>query len=103
MIYYTMPKPISYKISVKDFKAKFTGTEMRAIDQAALTDDNIYRYEKLVNAVIEVDLRNEETINGLTYLVQLGILTHEKASDIVGFSLDIPEVVDTITSENESS
>ena len=103
MIYHTAPKPVSYKISVTDFKAKFTGSEMRAIDQAALTDDNIYRYEKLVNAVLEVDLRNKETINGLTYLVQLGILTHERASSIIGFSLNIPEVVNPIISENESS
>jgi len=83
MILHTTPPPVSYKISVKDFKAKFTGAEMRAIDQAALTDDALYRYEKLLNSVQEVDLTNIETREGIAHLVSLGILDEPKASYVL--------------------
>ena len=83
MILHTTPPPVSYKISVKDFKAKFTGAEMRAIDKAALTDDALYRYEKLLNSVQEVDLTNIETQEGVAYLVSIGILDEAKASYVL--------------------
>jgi len=81
-----IPQPIDRTITVKEFKSLFTGSEMRAIDTAALTDDEVYRYEKLVNVAQEIDLSNTDTISGVNYLVSIGILTQERANEILRVS-----------------
>ncbi len=78
-----IPQPIDTTITVKEFKSRFTGSEMRAIDNAALTDDEVYRYEKLVNVAQEIDLKHSDTISGVQYLVSIGILTQERAKEIL--------------------
>lgn len=76
-------QPLSTKVSVKDFKSRFTGSEMRAIDQAAIEDDDVYRYDKLVDSVANVDLRDPVTASGLAHLTSLGILTPEREKEIL--------------------
>ena len=79
-------QPLSTKVSVKDFKSRFTGSEMRAIDQASLIDDEVYRYNKLVDSVDNVDLKDTNTISGIFYLVSINILTEKRANEILRIS-----------------
>ena len=83
MILFTLPKEALTKISVKDFKSRFSGAEMRAIDQAALTDDDVYRYDKLIESVQIVNLLDPDTINGIKHLVSLGVLTEQRSYEIL--------------------
>ncbi len=101
MIFHTTPAPVSYKISVKNFKAKFTGAEMRAIDQAALVDDDVYRYKELVNSVKEVDLSDYETYTGVNYLVDLGIISSQKAEYILDVNSPPRPPVEEVTEEED--
>ena len=79
-------QPLSTKISVKDFKSRFSGSELRAIDLAALEDDEVYRYNKLVHSVDSVDLKDTNIISGICYLVSINILTEKRANEILRIS-----------------
>ena len=83
MVIIKAKQPLSTKISVKDFKSRFSGSEMRAINQKSEVDDEVYRYNMLVDSVSNVDLADLDTISGVQYLVSIGILTEERSKEIL--------------------
>jgi hypothetical protein len=66
-----------------EFLLRFTAEERAAARQAALTDPIIADFQQLSMVVPSIDTGNQDTINGMMYLVSTGIITQERYNQIM--------------------
>lgn len=81
----TSPYAEPFFVSKWTFRQLFTIAEMAAIYTAAETDVNIRVYLDDIKMVEEVDLAYEPTVNGINYLVFKGLLTEQRATEIISY------------------
>jgi hypothetical protein len=67
-----------------DFLLRFTPEERAAARAAALTDPIIADFQQLSQVVPTVDNTNQDTINGMQYLVSAGVITQARYDEIMG-------------------
>jgi len=72
------------KISVRDFLRRFTLSERIAIREARQTDMIIEDFMSLMEAEGTVRSSHPDTVAGMGYLVQQGLITQERAEEILG-------------------
>jgi hypothetical protein len=72
------------RISSGEFVLRFTGSEFAAINAAAAADPLIAGFLAATRATPTVRLATQQTVDGLAYLVAIGLLT-QKRSDEIGF------------------
>ena len=76
---------ISPKIyPIHDFLLRFTPEERAAARAAAVTDPIVADFQQLSQVVPTIDNTNPETINGMQYLVSVGVLTQARYNEIMG-------------------
>ena len=67
-----------------EFILRLTATERASIRTAAITDVNIADFLQLSQAAQEIDTSNPMTIQGMNYLVNVGLLTEQRKNEILG-------------------
>lgn len=75
------PPPKAPVLSVTDFKKRFTFAEKTALFGSADTGVKVFLDE--LNTAGEVHLDDPDTVNGLAYIVQLGLLTAQRRDQIL--------------------
>jgi hypothetical protein len=73
------------QISVGAFVLRFTGSEFAAIAAAAGSDANVAAILGTLRARDSVRLGSVDAINGIAYLVAAGLLTAERAEDVLRY------------------
>lgn len=71
-------------VTVREFKSRFTAAEYRAISVAAQTNDDLFQFWDIVNSVAVVELDHPQTVQGMTLLVGLGLITQGRSDSITG-------------------
>lgn len=66
------------------FLLRFTAQERAAFRAAALTDEQVADFQELAIAAHEVASDNPVTIQGMDYLVSVGLLTQARRDEILG-------------------
>lgn len=77
------------QISVGEFVLRFTGAEFAAITGSA--DPNVEAILATLRAHESVRLGSADAVNGIAYLVGVGLLTQERGAEVLHY--DIPQVV----------
>jgi hypothetical protein len=79
-------------VSSGDFVLRFTATEFAAINAAAATDPHIAGFIARVRESEWVVLSSAEVVGGMQYLVEVELLTQERAAEIISWGpVDEPE------------
>lgn len=76
-------------VSASEFRALFTNPELQAVTAASLTDATIRLFMDDALALRSLNLASQRVTNGLTYLVNKGLLTVQRATQI-GNRVDPP-------------
>ena len=71
------------KFTKLEFQLKFTFAELVAIETAAETNPGVRVLQRQQDNAEFIDLADEHTINGITYLVSIGLLTQERGTEII--------------------
>ena len=79
-----VPQPIDTTITLKEFKLRFTGAELRAFATEALTNDTLFRFQEILNAGDEVDLTHTDTLAGMAELVSTYAISQARSDYILG-------------------
>lgn len=74
------PEPTPRAISKYAFRMRFTFAEKEGIDTS--TDSGVIVFRNDFNAAEEIDLDSQELIDGLAYLVSVGLLTSGRPAEI---------------------
>jgi len=74
------PPPVITKLA---FRFRLTDAEYVSILSAAKTDVAVEAWVSTFNMVTKVDLENERTVSGLATIVSHGLLTPERAEEIL--------------------
>jgi hypothetical protein len=61
----------------------FTPQEVMAIQNAALTNESVAYYNYMINAVVTLQLTDTAVINGVNMLATEGVITPERAAQIL--------------------
>lgn len=77
------------QISVGEFMLRFTGAEFAAITAAAGSDANAAAILATLRARDSVRLGSADAVNGIAYLVAAGLLTAERAAEVLHY--DVPQ------------
>jgi hypothetical protein len=77
------------QISVGEFILRFTPAEFAAITAAAATDANVAAILATLRAQDSVRLGSTDAVNGIAYLVAAGLLTAERAAEVLHY--DVPQ------------
>jgi len=67
-----------------EFLQRFTSAERASFRAAAQTDDIVADFAQLAGAAQEIINTDPVTIAGMDYLVSSGLLTRERADEILG-------------------
>jgi len=68
-----------------EFLKRFTSEERKAIKAATLTNPDVDDLWTMFTVAQNIDLKNEDTINGVNALESLGILAKGRAAEILTF------------------
>jgi hypothetical protein len=74
------PSAIMSKLT---FMRRFTPEERIAIRQAAVQDVVLADAQELLNLALEIDLNDPDTVRTLQYMTFLGLVTAERATEIL--------------------
>lgn len=66
-----------------EFLFLFTPEEVIAVQNAALTDPSVAYYNYMINAVVTLLLSDQTVINGVNMLAAQGVITPERAAQIL--------------------
>jgi len=75
--------PLPPTITKLAFRFRFTDAEYTSILEAADTDYAVKAWVETFNMVSQVNLSDERTVAGLNVLVSEGLLTQERATEIL--------------------
>lgn len=78
------------RIQVSAFVRRFPGAAMDAINTAALSNPTVAAILAQLDAVTTVRLGHPTTVNGVGYLVSVGLLTQAQADVVLAY--DVPAV-----------
>lgn len=78
--------PPSITFTSYEFLLRFTAQERSAYRNAAKTDDIVADFHELATAAQEIQNDNPMTIQGMDYLVSIGILTEQRKNEILGIA-----------------
>lgn len=73
------------QISVGDFVLRFTGAEFASITSAAANDANVANILATLRARDSVRLGSPDAVNGIDYLVSVGLLTPERGAEVLHY------------------
>jgi len=76
------PAPVRY--TSYEFLLRFTSQERAAFRAAATTDPLVADFQQLATAAQQVISNDPNTIAGMNYLVMVGLLTQQRANEILG-------------------
>ena len=82
--FFGTPAPQQRVYATHDFLLRFTAEERAAARSAALTDPIIGDFQQLSQVVPTIDNMNPDTIQGMQYLVSVGIITQQRYNEIMG-------------------
>lgn len=86
---FSPPKPpIITKIS---FRFRLTNSEYVDILNAAKTDTEVQAWVETFNMVSQIDLESSRTIDGISMMVTKGLLTSQRANEILSTPVDDSE------------
>lgn len=74
---------IRYTLTKKEFNLSFSPTEYRAISNAAQTDDAVFQFWNTAQVADFIDLEDPNTVNGMAYLLALGLISQERHDEIL--------------------
>jgi hypothetical protein len=78
------PAPVLPNIITKvAFRFRMTDTEYVGVINAAKTDVEVAAWVETFNMVTRIDLDSQRTVDGLNVLVSKGLLTQERATEIL--------------------
>lgn len=78
------PEPVPrYILLLLELQSRFTTSEKRAIDAATETSDAVYEIKAAVRSVVEIDLQASMIQEALVGLVAAGIITQERADEVL--------------------
>jgi hypothetical protein len=78
------PRPVeAVMLTEFQFKARLTADERIAIRDAAKTDPYVDDFLDLLASADEVNLRDDLVINAVGYLAMRGLLTEERAAEVL--------------------
>jgi len=78
------PEPIKITILTPyEFLKRFTSEERKAIKAATLTNPDVDDLWTMFTVAQDIDLKNQDTINGVNALESLGILAEGRAVEIL--------------------
>ena len=78
------PEPVPVRIlSRREFRLRFTVDEQTAIDLAAMGDISVFRWRLMSVEPDFIDLGHEDTDAGVQFLVAKGLITPERAAEIL--------------------
>lgn len=77
------PKTLDTPISKLDFRNRFTLEEKAAIESAADSDITAKVVQKDFDAATKIVLSDPDTVNGINYYVSVGLVTAERANEIL--------------------
>lgn len=82
------PTPVapSFTFTAYEFLLRFTTQERSAYRNAAKTDDIVADFHELATAAQEIQTDNPMTVQGMDYLVSIGILTEQRKNEILGLA-----------------
>ena len=94
MVKFYLPQDASTKLTKLEFRSRFTLQEKAAIDLASLDNPQASMEQRLIAASLRamladqamaefIDLSDETTIAGVQYLAQVGLLTEERAQEVL--------------------
>ena len=96
-VFLNVEQPPQTQITRLAFLSRFTDEEAIALDLASMGATveaaTFRRYISKVNAASFIDLNNQDTINGVNTLAALGILTEERATEILTAPVQQHELV----------
>lgn len=78
-------------ISSGAFVLRFTASEREAIDAAALSDDTVVGFLSRVGESPHALLYSDEVQQGIAYLVDVGLLTQQRADEVLSYSVIVTE------------
>jgi hypothetical protein len=70
-------------LSKTDFKTLFTATEYRAISNLAGTDNNAYQFWDMAQTADRIDMNDDRTTAGLSYVSGMGAITGPRLAVIL--------------------
>ena len=74
------PAPVYTRL---EFLFLFTPEEVIAVQNAALTNESVAYYNYMINAVVTLQLTDQTVINGVNMLATQGVITSERAAQIL--------------------
>jgi hypothetical protein len=77
------PPPLPNIISKVAFRFRMTDAEYVGVINAAKTDVEVAAWVETFNMVTRIDLDSQRTVDGLNVLVSKGLLTQERATEIL--------------------
>lgn len=80
------------RITKLAFKQRMTQAERVAIRNAAKENDLVYDFQDLLDSATFVDLKRQDTIDGVNQLAQAGLLTEARAEEILTAPVSQDEV-----------
>ena len=94
MVKFYLPQDASTKLTKLEFRSRFTLQEKAAIDLASLDNPQASMGQRMIAASLRamladqamaefIDLSDETTIAGVQYLAQVGLLTEERAQEVL--------------------
>lgn len=78
----TPPEPQT-KMSRLDFYSRFTFDELVAVEAAAVTNPAVRVLQNQINTAEFIDINDQRTILGVMYLNSVGLLTVDRANEIL--------------------
>ena len=78
------PTPFPKTYTAYQFLLRFTAEERAAFRSASLTDSVVADFQELATAAHEIDTTNPMTIQGMNYLVSVGLLTEQRKQEVLG-------------------
>ena len=92
--FYLPQQDASTKLTKLEFRSRFTLQEKAAIDLASLDNPQASMEQRLIAASLRamladqavaefIDIGDESTIAGIQYLAQVGLLTEERAQEVL--------------------
>jgi hypothetical protein len=76
------PAPVRY--TSYEFLLRFTPQERAAFRAAAMTDPLVADFQQLATAAQQIVSNDPNTVAGMNYLVSVGLLTQQRANEILG-------------------
>lgn len=71
------------ELTKKELTLSFTPAEYRALQTATDTDDTLYQLWQALTVADFVELTDPTTVNGMAYILALGLLTQERHDEIM--------------------